>query len=176
MRDRSAGGQSAVAGAKTTEPEPPQASAVACPECFQVGTHLDGCPEAPETTQVDPRLPAPAAKTSDTIPTDPRQALPNAVVAEMARTYPPEILAEGAQVVDVVWGKEYWQPIQFHGVEVGPFRAVSAVRQGESDAQARARVYGELEAFAREVRKRKIGEYLDSLRQVQDGVASRAVR
>jgi len=76
------------------------------------------------------------------------------------------MIADGAHVVEVVWGKEYMQPIQFHGIEVGPFRATSAVRKGESEAQAVARVHAELAVVARAIRAQKVAEYIESLKMV----------
>jgi hypothetical protein len=76
------------------------------------------------------------------------------------------------ETIRVVWGKEYFQPIQYHGIELGPFEASDFVHPGESLETAIVRVHHSLAMAARGVFPQKVAEYiakLDHLRNATVG-------
>lgn len=68
------------------------------------------------------------------------------------------------ETVTATWGKELISPKPFNTYEVGPFVATTAVRPGESHAQAIHRLMGELEAVAAEGRARKREAFMRALK------------
>lgn len=70
---------------------------------------------------------------------------------------------ETQETVTVSWGEELFSPKQFHTVKIGPFHSTTAVRQGETHAQAMARAMKELTAFAEGERVRKRASFNEAL-------------
>lgn len=66
--------------------------------------------------------------------------------------------------VVVTWGEEKYSPKQFHTYSVGPFTDCTEVREGETRADARARLYKELVKFAESVRDAKRDSFLAAIR------------
>ena len=71
--------------------------------------------------------------------------------------------AEPGTSVDVTWGEELFQPVEYNGLRVGPFRATTVVRSGETVAAATYRLWLELNAAAMAIRDEKAKEYLRAL-------------
>lgn len=79
---------------------------------------------------------------------------------------PPDARDAG-QVVSATWAKEQFQPMQYHGFEVGPFQATTVVREGESIASATLRLHRELAGCARQAFEEKLREYVGRLDEIQ---------
>lgn len=75
--------------------------------------------------------------------------------------------AEVGQPVEVTWGEELFQPVQFNTFRVGPFKATTVVRPGETVAAALARLHAEIDEAAKKIRAQKVADYLAALRRVQ---------
>ena len=73
--------------------------------------------------------------------------------------------AEPGTGVDVVWGEERFQPLQFHGVVVGPFKATFFTRPGESVVDCLYRGWLELNTVAMRVRDEKFREYVRGIEE-----------
>jgi hypothetical protein len=71
--------------------------------------------------------------------------------------------AEAAGVVEVTWGDELFQPLPYNAIRVGPFKATTVVRPGETVAEAVLRLHAELARAAREVFGEKKRVYLSEL-------------
>jgi hypothetical protein len=80
---------------------------------------------------------------------------------------------DSGQTVEATWGKEYFQPVQFHGVDVGPFAGRTIVRPGETIGRAIARLHEELREAAETISNRKQASYLDSMTNLRDQVDGR---
>ena len=68
-----------------------------------------------------------------------------------------------ALTVTVTWAEETFTPVSYNTIKVGPFEATAYVRDGETIAQAHARVYAELVKFAESVRESKVSSFTDAL-------------
>ena len=81
--------------------------------------------------------------------------------------------AEAAgQSVEVTWGEELFQPVQFNAFRVGPFKATTVVRAGESVGEALLRLHREIAATAQAIRQEKADDYVKALAAVS-GMAAR---
>jgi hypothetical protein len=69
--------------------------------------------------------------------------------------------------VSVTWAEEQFQPVQFNTFRVGPFSSTTAVRPGETVAQATVRLHRELDGAASQLRAEKVNAYNDALRRMQ---------
>jgi hypothetical protein len=78
--------------------------------------------------------------------------------------------AAAGERVEATWGEEYFQPAKFTGVKVGPFKASTIVRRGETVAEALVRLHREMEKAAQEIFDVKSAIYLHNLA----GIASAA--
>lgn len=78
--------------------------------------------------------------------------------------------AAGDEVVEVTWGEELFQPVQFNSFRVGPFKVTTRVRKGETIPGAIERVHREITAAAAKVHAEKAEAYLKSLAQVMSDV------
>lgn len=74
--------------------------------------------------------------------------------------------AEPGTPVDVTWGEELFQPVQYHALRVGPFRATTVVRAGESVADATYRLWCALNEVAMRIRDEKAAEYLRAMESI----------
>lgn len=160
--------RSQALGAVNNNPTPaaaaaPPSTTVACPECFQVGEHLEGCVEATSKA-------APQSRGSELLPAaEPGQAYPNPQQSSSA-------LADASgMVVNVTWGEENIQPIQFNGFRVGPFSASAIVRPGESVSQVVAKLHSELAHMAEAIRAAKADSFIKALGVVATQVQRSAV-
>jgi hypothetical protein len=184
MRTRAqvSGGASAVARPAEVAPR------VACPECFQEGEHMDGCPAKDNEPEMPPAvLPASAQeareeyeaareferRTAEKIAgrQQTNHAPPNEVGASPeTRDAVGRVIAnhteDVGQSVEVSWGEELFQPLQFNTFRVGPFKAHTVVRKGESVAQAMLRLHAEMDRVAREIRDKKTDEYIAALKKI----------
>lgn len=75
-------------------------------------------------------------------------------------------LDAGITQLTVTWGREHFQPIQFHGFDVGPFEAVVTVQAGETVEQAFGRAQARLRELAEAEWPAKLEAYLDRIRQL----------
>jgi hypothetical protein len=177
MRTRT---QSGVPAEQTrgAQPAPPPASRVACPECFQVGEHLDGCPAmdnepAPSPSPTTGHAEPPPRGTIETVDDYEHYKRSTAEKIE-ARGEPGANQVESTgQVVEATWGEELFQPVQYNMFRVGPFKACTLVRKGESVARALLRLHEELEQAARQIRDKKADEYVAALTNITKRVAPR---
>lgn len=83
--------------------------------------------------------------------------------AEQRQANEPEV-SEAGQVVEVVWGEEAFSPVQYNTFRVGPFKASTAVRRGETIGQACVRLHRELDEAARKVSIEKGRAFLADLK------------
>lgn len=77
----------------------------------------------------------------------------------------PVELKSGESLV-VTWGKEGYQPVKWHGMEVGPFVRTTIIQPGETTEQAYERVRAELAVVARREFELKLSEYLAKIKEV----------
>lgn len=71
--------------------------------------------------------------------------------------------AEAAGLVEVTWGEELFKPLDYNGIRLGPFKATTAVRPGETVADAVVRLHAELAEAAKRVFGEKRRVYLQEL-------------
>jgi hypothetical protein len=69
-------------------------------------------------------------------------------------------------IVDATWGEECLQPLQFNTFRVGPFKASTVVRSGETIATAMLRLHRELDDAATQIRDEKGRRFLMALEGV----------
>lgn len=81
-------------------------------------------------------------------------------------------IPEAGTPVEVTWGEELFQPVQFNMMRVGPFKGATVVRAGESVADATYRLWLELNEVAMRIRDEKVAGYLKAL----EGVAAQVDR
>jgi hypothetical protein len=155
-------------------PTPPAAAqapaGVACPDCFQVGEHLDGCPNEGSEIAAAAGTPAPAptsfsATASGVGPLPPART--QAGVEGSA--------AEGT-LVEVTWGQETFQAFQYTACGVGPFRISTMVQKGETIAQAMIRLHEQMTEAARTIRDRKLTEHVRAQIALARSVEGQAAR
>lgn len=70
------------------------------------------------------------------------------------------------EMVSVTLGEELYSPRQFFTFRVGPFRAETKIREGETRVQAYVRVRVELEEMARLERAQKMKVFLDTMEEL----------
>ena len=171
MRVRSQ--EQATTAASTAAAPAPDTSKVACPECFQVGEHMDGCPEAGAPAAQNPAASPPATNGAHA-PTVPRETTAAAPATRFPQSGPSD--GEIGLVVSATWGDELYQPVQFNGVRVGPFTGQTIVRKGETTSTAMLRLYAELDVAATAIRDAKVAAYIVNLRRTMDAAAAQAHR
>jgi hypothetical protein len=174
----SAPGTRVPAPAETYADAKPAAARVACPECFQVGEHMDGCPA--KDNEPEPVVPPASAQEAREEHEAAREFERRTAEKVEARRPAPEVprandavgrtianhTEDVGQSVEVTWGEELFQPLQFNTFRVGPFRATTVVRKGESVAQAMLRMHVEMDRVAREIRDKKTEEYVAALKKI----------
>jgi hypothetical protein len=74
------------------------------------------------------------------------------------------------QVVEATWGDEFYQVVQYNGFRVGPFKAMSVVRPGETIASALLRLHAELNEAALVVRRYRGDSHIEELKRLGIGV------
>ncbi len=60
----------------------------------------------------------------------------------------------------VTWGREHFQPIQYHGMDVGPFELTVTLGDDESVLEAYRRARAQLQEIARLEHETKLAEFL----------------
>lgn len=60
-------------------------------------------------------------------------------------------------------GDELFQPVQYNGMRVGPFKATTTVKKGETVAEATLRLHRELASAAQKIYEEKLAAYLENL-------------
>lgn len=83
--------------------------------------------------------------------------------------------ADEGQAVEVTWADEFFQPVAYNGMHVGPFRATTIVRKGETIAGATLRLHRELAKAARLVFAEKSRAYLEHLAGITTAAANTRV-
>ena len=170
MRVRSQ--EQATTAAPTAAVPAPDTSKVACPECFQVGEHMDGCPEAGAPAAASP------AHTNGTSPAQHAPTVPRETPPAATTRFPQSGPSDGeiGLVGSATWAEELYQPVQFNAVRVGPLTAQTIVRKGETTSTAMLRLYAELDVAATAIRDAKVAAYIVSLRRVVDAASAQAHR
>ena len=80
------------------------------------------------------------------------------------------------QVVEVTWGEELFQPVQYNSFRVGPFKVATTVRRGETIGDAMLRVHRQIAATATALHDEKAKVYLRSLADLAGEVKRTSVR
>lgn len=96
-----------------------------------------------------------------------REAIMERNGSERSVTIEPDSVPE---FVEVTWGEEIYQPVQYNNFRVGPFKATTIVREGETISEATARVHSELQKHAEQVALEKGRAYLANLKKLSDEV------
>ena len=71
--------------------------------------------------------------------------------------------AAGDEVVEVTWGEELFQPVQYNSFRVGPFKASTIVRKGETVAKAMLRLHVEMMGAAHKIHDAEAEKYVEDL-------------
>jgi hypothetical protein len=88
---------------------------------------------------------------------------------------PPEEPGEfDAAELTVTWGREHVQPVQFCGLDLGPFSMTVRVRAGETTQAAASRAFSALDVIAEAEYRRKLPQFLARVREA--GLAARDTR
>ena len=66
--------------------------------------------------------------------------------------------------IDVTWGREHVQPVQYNGMDIGPFSMTTKIRKGETPVSAAARAMLQLDAIAQNEFKTKLPAFLQRIR------------
>jgi hypothetical protein len=98
------------------------------------------------------------------------EAASNAIFAEARSAMNEDAVGS---IVEATWGEELFQPLQFNTFRVGPFKASTVVRDGETIANAMIRLHRELDSAAAQIRTHKIDGYLRALVDVGEEVQIR---
>ena len=114
-------------------------------------------PAAPAAAVIPPNAGLPVELPASTLPP---AAAPAALVAGVDVVG--NVAGDGTTVT-VEWGKEYFQAVQYNGFDVGPFKASTRVREGETIAMATVRLHRELAAAAQALKSEKSQAYVRSL-------------
>lgn len=80
---------------------------------------------------------------------------PNAASVQLPLPFP--------EVVTVTWAEETFTPVNYNTFKVGPFVLEGAVREGETSAEASARLYAEITAVAEKARDAKAVSFRSAL-------------
>ena len=73
----------------------------------------------------------------------------------------------------VVWGEEYFQPVQYNGFKVGPFSLEVDIQQGVTVEATYHAAWIILDQLARKQFDEKLDAYLDRLQQMGERVEAR---
>lgn len=84
--------------------------------------------------------------------------------------------AAAGERVEVTWGEELFQPVQYNSFRVGPIKATTVVGPGETVGEAVVRLHREIAKAARVVAAEKTTEYLRSLADLAGEVKRTNVR
>jgi hypothetical protein len=76
----------------------------------------------------------------------------------------------------VTWPREHFQPIEFHGMDLGPFSMSVTIQRGETPEEAHDRGMRRLGHMADDLFPRKLEAYLDRVGSVDKAVRKRARR
>jgi hypothetical protein len=88
-----------------------------------------------------------------------------------------QAFAEAAgERVEVTWGAELFQPVQYNDFRVGPFSASTIVRPRESIAEATVRLHREISVAAQHAFEEKSARYLENLAGLASKVRNTQVR
>lgn len=68
---------------------------------------------------------------------------------------------EEDEYIEVTWGPEVYTPVAFHTLAIGPFKARTKRRKGESGEAAFDRVWAVLDGIAQRAYERQRGEFLN---------------
>lgn len=91
------------------------------------------------------------------------------------RTLPAVIKIPGG-AISFSWGREHYQPIQFHGFDVGPFEITTPIN-GEVDiVRVQAGVMDVLDGIAKREFERKRVEYLARVKDLDEFMEAYALR
>lgn len=71
--------------------------------------------------------------------------------------------SDEGQAVEVSIGDKLFQPLSYNGVRIGPFKATTVVRRGESVAQAMLRLHAEMTKAVRVIHQREADQYVADL-------------
>ncbi len=92
-------------------------------------------------------------------------------------TFDPQPELDEGTPVEVTWGGELFQPLQYHGLNVGPFKVTTLVRKGETIPQAIHRVHQQIGRHVRAtLLPEKLKEYLDAIEAISAAVQQRSER
>ncbi len=102
------------------------------------------------------------------------ETAPQAPPPEPARL-PEEPLPDGT-VIDllVTWGREHVQPVQFQGMDIGPFAMTVRVQSGESPAEVYRRTMVVLDQLAEANYQQKLPRFLERVKDSSSGARSRS--
>ena len=70
------------------------------------------------------------------------------------------------QWIEVTCGKEHFQPIQYHGLDIGPFTVRLQLTDGETFEQAHTRAFKLLRKLADRELKARVPAYLEKVTKV----------
>jgi hypothetical protein len=73
---------------------------------------------------------------------------------------------EAPTEITVTWGREHVSPIQFCGMDIGPFSATVRLREGETPRQAFDRTMAMLDEWAQDEYRRKLPAFLARVREI----------
>lgn len=63
--------------------------------------------------------------------------------------------------IDVTWGKEHTQPVQYQGLDIGPFSMTVVVHKGETPLRAKRRAMQHLNLMAEEEYQLKLPKFIE---------------
>lgn len=68
------------------------------------------------------------------------------------------------------WGREHLQPIEFHGLDIGPFEMTLTVRDGESISDVYEKGMNVLDQIAERAYIRKRKRYIERIKEMSEYV------
>jgi hypothetical protein len=74
--------------------------------------------------------------------------------------------AEGRVELIVTWGKELFQPLKYHSIEIGPYQMTVIPEKGETMQQAAERTLALLDEIAEAEMHRKTIRFLERIRKL----------
>lgn len=77
---------------------------------------------------------------------------------------PLDDLGEDVEELTVTWGRQHVQPVQYQGMDVGPFSLTLRLREGETLQQAYNRGMARLEEMARRDYEHRLPKFIDRIR------------
>jgi hypothetical protein len=75
------------------------------------------------------------------------------------------------ETIEVTWGGEHFQPMAYHGFDVGPIRATVRLQPGETVIEATVRMHRAMAAAQKLIFAEKLAEYSQKVGEAQAAVA-----